>query len=836
MDGLADTLGLATWHWQSPASEADESHRPVHSLGPWPDLSTTGVDALALAARMATLDLLLTDRIEAATLAWALGKTVWWLAPSASEPDAQDATPSASPVADNTPLPQIRLHELPGALALWCPPRRHALRRLAPDDALAGIVEAINACQQGALDAARDHALQLLISHPQRPDAWRLLGLIGQTTGQLAWAERCHARVTQVAPAWPDGWKSLGLLRVELEQRDAAIDALTRALALAPHDGAVRGPLAQGHAQRGGPGDADIAITLYRDGLGHQPGETGWQLALADLLIGVGEPEAALSYLDACLRQLDASHAGHARALRLSARAHAERGDTDAAGACLRRCLERRPGDAQAAAALAGLYRQRGQTGRAREVLLQALPADDPALDAPVDRARRDLEAWLLLRLTDASLAPGDDRAVEAAQLLSRETRTERLDTALWCALFPLLDDATRAALRPVHPDVAGPAPERRALGNRRPRLVYVGSPTALLRHQDRLRSLFGRHDRSRFDVQVWHWSAPQDDGRVSTPAGLDAEDLGAGSDAELARQVLSLEPDALVDLDGDAAQARPGLWSRLPATLRLASFDRCGTPDPAPADTAALRQPWALTLACAGPADALQTSSPMRPRWRERLGLPAKAPVLACLAPPHALAPAQLDALFTLLQACPPAHLWLAPADAPQQAAIAQRAQVAGIDPTRLHHVDAEPSGHALRHGALMAGDLYLPLAPDWHDSALPDPLAQALAAAVPVLALGGAADPSGRVRALLQAADAVDALHPDLDAWQQAAQATLRQPRELLAARAEGIARHRSAALFQPAEIVRRLQDAWLPSTPKMPRTSAAPHPRRHAVHSPA
>lgn len=805
LDGLAERLQVCTWHWREPAPGLEGSAH-ARRLGRWPDLHAPGTDRLLLARRIATLDLLVTHHPEAATLAWALGKSVWWLASPAvpGDPHGVDALPPAHLGS----IPVVTLQDLPGALAAWAPPRRHALRRLSPDDALAGVVEAINACQQGALDAACEHALQLLISHPQRPDAWRLLGLIGQTTGRPDWAERCHARVTEVAPAWPDGWKSLGLLRVELDRRDPAIDALTRALALAPQDAAVRGPLARLHEQRR---DTDIAIALYREGLGHQPAETDWQLALGQLLVEAGEPEAALSYLDTCLRQLDAAHPGHARALRLSARAHAARGDTDAASACLRRCLARRPDDAQAAATLARLYRHAGLNTRSRELLRVALRAAPDEAVRSTDRAWLDLEAWWALRLSDPAVAPDDIQAVDAARVLAADPRAERPDTTLWCALAPLLDAETRAALRPVDagrsPDTADPAPERRALTSRRPRLAYVGSPTALLRHQDRLRALLARHDRSRLDVQVWHWSAPQDDGRVDTPAGLDAQDLGAGSDAELARQVLSLEPDALVDLDGDGCHARPGLWARLPGGLRLAAFDR--------REGVGLEhgEPWSITLACAGPADALQASSPLRARWRVRLGLPAKAPVLACLAPLEALSPSAFEPLFALLRACPPAHLWLAPADLSQRTALGERARSAGIAADRLHHLDAEPHAHALRRGALSAVDLYLQFAPDWHDGVLPDPLAQALAAAVPVQALGGEVDPCGRVRALLHAAGtARDVLHADATAWLQAALAALRQPRELLAQRQQAVAGHRSAALFQTAAVVQHLQDALL------------------------
>ncbi|MDP4299690.1 tetratricopeptide repeat protein [Leptothrix discophora] len=825
LDGLAGPLQICTWHWRDPVVDLDAPAR-ARRLGRWPDLGAPDTDRLLLARRMATLDLLLTDQPEAATLAWSLGKPVWWL-----PGDAAKAPPAAL-----GPLPQVSVQDLPGALAAWAPSRRHALRKLAPDDALAGVVEAITACQQGALDAARAHAIQLLISHPQRPDAWRLLGLIGQTTGMPAWAARCHARVTALAPAWPDGWKSLGLLQLELGQPDAALDSLERALALAPQDAAVRGPLAHLHEHRDG---VERAITLYRDGLGHQPGDTAWQLALAALLIRIGEPEGALSYLDACARQLPEDDAGHQRALRLSAQAHADRGDTDAAAACLRRCLEHHADDARAAADLAALYRKRGQIPRAREVLLQSLAAAEArAGDAgeaattwtDADRARRDLEAWMLLRLSDPARAPDDDCATACATLLAGAGPDACPDTALWCALGPLLDGPTLAGLRPSVRPVVMPTPERRALGSRRPRLAYVGSPAALARHQDRLRSLLARHDRSRLEVLIWHWSAPQDDGRVETPAGLDAEDLGAGSDAELARQILSLEPDALVDLDGDAWQARPGLWSRLPAGLRRAVFDRWKDPEMA-ASADVPGSAWPLALACAGPPDALQAGSALRPRWRERLDLPALAPVLACLAPLEAMSTADLDRLFALLRACAPAHLWLAPVDTAAREGLATRARAAGIEPSRLHAVEPARHAHALRHGGLMAADLYLQLAPDWHDGVLPDPLAQALAAAVPVLARGGRADPSGRVAALMRAADALEGLHEDVETWQQAALGLLRQPRELLGARQKGITRHRSAALFQAAAVVARLEASLLARPPGTAGSRAHELRRPHA-----
>lgn len=828
---------LAAWSRQADAEPAS----PHLDLGPWPGDPAPDADTatapgwLHCARQIALLDLLLTDDADAASLATALGKPVWRL---------EDDTPTSAALAS---WAQTQIGALHGAL-----------RNLPGADAQAAMTELIAACQRGHTAAARAGCVQLLISQPQRPDAWRLLGLLAQHDGDLAQARALFERVTDVTPAYPDGWRSLALLCLQQGERDAANHALARYMTLAPHDSATRHQLAQLYRQAG---LREQAIALYRAGLQHQPAEISCHLQLGTLLLDADEPEAAAAHFNQVLGGVDGDDPRHAETLRLLGMAASAQGDADAAAACYRQALPGLPMPASldTRLALARLYQRRGLHDRAWSLL-------EPCLASHPDDALLQLEAAALRRaLCDWSHTPDTTalRALATAFVTQSERSTEPSTTptavdshqlsadALW-HLCCQLDTGSLAPLlhqRPAHPPArtasAGRAP-RTASAPDRLRVAYAGSAAALHSHGTLLAALRDAHRQTSFQLHVYRWNAPADSGPSGTRPFHDGEGaldeidgiatLQGHSDSQIAARIQADQIDILIDLDGISPHARTGIWMRHPAGLQLAWLNQAGTQlppgfdarlsdrhsDGAPAaDPGPIEPPPGTSWLpdCHRSAIALPEllrlggrSVPTRAAQRAALGLPEKAPVLACLAPHASIDPATWSFWMRLMTACPPAVLWLAPGLAASRNALRQAATAAGIAAQRLHfRLETGPSEHTGTLMALSQADVYLqtPDASPCVDGS--DRLLDALCAGVPALCQAGDSHRARHSAALLLAAGLPEGLSADAASHQAQAMRLLRHPRELLAWRQKLNSAHHHAALFQPARLARKLEATW-------------------------
>jgi predicted O-linked N-acetylglucosamine transferase (SPINDLY family) len=798
--------------WSRPASQCLD-------LGPWPGDPAPNADPAAapgwlqVAQQIALLDLLLTDDADAASLATALGKPVWWL---------DDTAPTSAALTNWAAAQTGALHG--------------ALRNLPGADAQAAMLELIAACQRGHTTAARAACVQLLISHPQRPDAWRLLGVLAQQAGELTLAGDCFERVTDLAPQYPDGWRSLGSSRARQGETGRACTALQRCIDLAPHDDVARTELAQALTQTG---RRDEAIAIYRSGLQHQPAALDWHHRLGILLIEIEQPEAAADHFNQILASIDADHALHVPALQQLGRAMQAQGDVDAAAASYRSVMQAQPGHLEVACELSALYRQGRQTERAWALIepLAAAHPHDPLLALEAIVLRRALCDWR------AEPEPSHLRALAEAATTALDTQTllrlaEHLDDP---ALAPLL--AARAPNRKT----SAPPPAR-ARNKDRLRIGYAGSLAAVRSHGALLGALLEAHTRERFAVQVYQWN------RTSATPNSDSADadgvatldevitLQGGSDAEIAERLRADRIDILIDLDGLGPQARPGIWSHRPASLQLAWLNQAGTTlpagfdarlsdaasdgfidlsaatvgEPGPAATQApastLWLPDGLMGALPFPALQLQATSAHRRRLRTTLGLPDKAPVLVSLAPHVRIGPDTWAIWMRLMATCPPAVLWLQEGLRSAQDRLRQAAVAAGIAPQRLVFADASRAaacGPAAQ--AIAAADLCLQSTVQLPDADGNDPIIDALCAAVPVLCVAGTDHTRRRSAALLHAAGQDRGVSADLAAHEALAKHLLRTPRELFAWRNELIQAHRQAPLFDVRRLTRQLESAW-------------------------
>lgn len=167
-----------------------------------------------------------------------------------------------------------------------------------------------------------------------------------------------------------------GVAQFQREHYDEALPLLVEAYRTRP-DPATQRYLALTYYQLGQYAEAR---SLLVQALTAQPDDAELRTALVDVLLGLGEAQAALPEAE----RLAATTAGPAAALRLG-RSQAALGQTDAAISTLERALE--PSEPRLYQSitreLAPLYVQQGEPERARRLLEQAIALNPDSFDAP---------------------------------------------------------------------------------------------------------------------------------------------------------------------------------------------------------------------------------------------------------------------------------------------------------------------------------------------------------------------------------------------------------------------------------------------------------------------
>lgn len=552
-------------------------------------------------------------------------------------------------------------------------------------------------------------------------------------------------------------------------------------------------------------GRLDRAIVLYKLALRLAPGMLGVHFNLALALMRHEHPQQAIHHFDVLLNAPDQPEWLRQRARQGLAVALEQAGHTAAAAAEYRRLLEAEPNNFAVLRQLGTLYRDLGLLERALEAFDRCHAVWPAHVGIAVERARLKLaladwaavpDAAATQALANACLHPPQGMEPPAPHVFLQLPGSVPLATlhAMAHAHARHIEQAnglpTGGALPPLH----------RSREGRRLHLAYavhdiVGPSSAWLRE------LLDAHDRERYEVSLYTWSADAERTGRDLSEGL-AENLvnvHGWSDNAIAAALHQARVDVLLDPGSPALHSRPGLFARRPAPLRLAWLGdpvmaASGWFDALLSDAAQTLEepfPWSsplLTLpGCARLAGSPHVVEARVKATRPTLGLPLRAPVLACFAPATALSAPLFSIWMRQIGKVRGAVLWLGAHPRVVRERLSALAQAQGLPPQRLRFLDTTTTPVA---DALALVDLVLDTGRDEGAGVVQDSLAQD----VPVLTVSGTHALLRIGDSLLQGAACSSLVAADLPAYEARLAQLLRHPRELMACR-ERLQRQRQA-----------------------------------------
>lgn len=255
-------------------------------------------------------------------------------------------------------------------------------------------------------------------------------------------------------------------------------------------------------------------------------------------------------------------------------------------------------------------------------------------------------------------------------------------------------------------------------------------------------------HDRDRLEVIAFSFFPPSD-----TPLGQRIHaafdkfvDVTTMNDSAVVALSRSMGIDIAVDLKGDTADARPGLFSRRCAPIQVAYLGfpgtfACGGIDYVLADRIVvpdgedrhfsekvLRLPQ-----CYQPNDSQRRRVEQPETQREDHGLPDKAIVFCCLNSPYKILPDRFATWMAILKDVENSVLWLLEGTGDTTENLEEEAAAVGIDPERIIFAPNLPADEHMARYPL--ADLFLDTSPyNAHTTA-----SDALWAGVPLITLAG-------------------------------------------------------------------------------------------------
>ena len=405
------------------------------------------------------------------------------------------------------------------------------------------------------------------------------------------------------------------------------------------------------------------------------------------------------------------------------------------------------------------------------------------------------------------------------------ETNTELAPSPFACVALPIAVSpielrglADRYAARLVQGIT--PLPKRLPqAGGGRIRIGYLSADYHNHATAHLMLSMFGRHDRKRFEIHAYSLGA--DDGshyRKRIVADCDSfSDLMGLTDEEAAQRIRFDAIDILVDLKGYTGGARPWILAYRPAPIQVNYLGYPGTmgagfinyivADPVvlpPAEFSAYAEAPVLMPHTYQVNDREQ---PISPKTGDRAahGLPAQGFVFCCFNSPYKIEPTVFAVWMRLLRALPGSVLWLFAGDPLATKNLRQAATAAGVDPARLVFAPKmNKADHLARH---LHADLFLDtLFYNAHTTA-----SDALWAGVPVLTRMGTSF-AGRVAAsLLRAAGMTELIAASLPAYEALALELAKNPARLAALKQRLMETRLKVPLFDTGLFVRHLETAY-------------------------
>ena len=335
------------------------------------------------------------------------------------------------------------------------------------------------------------------------------------------------------------------------------------------------------------------------------------------------------------------------------------------------------------------------------------------------------------------------------------------------------------------------------------------------------LHSVFGLHDRGRFEVHAFSFGA--DDGSVYRDAIASSVDrfvdVYAMSDDAAARAIADCEIDVLVDLMGHTSGSRLGVLARRPAPVQAHYLGYPGTTGASYIDyfigdavvtPPALQNQFTERLvrvnACFMVTDGAEASD-LRRIARAEQKLPEDAFVFSNFSTASRIDRGSFELWMQILDAAPASVLWLARANPIVVETLRREARARGVDDARLIFAErvADKAAHLSRLGC---SDLALDTI-GWYNGH--STTADMLWAGVPVLTAPGATFASRVAASLVGAAgsrELVVETPEDYVASAVALAAERARTRRLHAALSDARA---SAPFFDTPQLVRDLESAF-------------------------
>lgn len=600
--------------------------------------------------------------------------------------------------------------------------------------------------------------------------------------GRAAEAEQLLRRQLAQSPEDVDALHYLGLLCHQSGRGAEACALMAKALERAPDIAFLHANYAEVLRAQG---ELDAAEVQARDALRLEPGHPNFLFNLATVLHARSRITDALEAAERAL----AARPDWVQALALAAELCAALERLDEAVEYGRRASALRPGDP---ALLIALMRYRGRACDWRE------------RDAEVAR--------LQAALTRVAAQPEEAAFAAVNPFVAYEYPLPRqLRHALTQAHCERVLHAAGAPLPPA------PAPARDKRG--RLRLGYVSADFHSHPTMHLMRSFFGLHDRSRFEVYAYSIGA--DDGSdyrrhaaATVDRFIDIRTEGARASAERMRRD---EIDILIDLKGFTHEARPEIFALRPAPLRVAWLGY-------PASTGRGLNDYAIVDRIVAPPehaadfgeqlvwmphsyqvnDSTQAIAAGIPA-RAALGLPERAFVYACFNQVYKIEPEAFRAWMRILERVPGSVLWLYASRSAARERLAREAAALGVDPARL--VFGETLDKPRHLARLAQADLFLDtFSINAHTSA-----SDALWAGLPLLTCPGEAFAARVGASLVSAAGLPQLACRDIGDYENTAVRLAQHPAELRAMRKTLAARER-LPLFDTARFVRDLERAYV------------------------
>lgn len=468
------------------------------------------------------------------------------------------------------------------------------------------LITAIGCLQAGDLDGAEAVCRVLLEAEPRHADAHHLLGVLEHRRGRHDAAIEAIGRAIELAPDRPHYRNNLGVALKAAGRLEEAAAAYLEALRLEPAYADARSNLG---VVLGLQGDPDRAAASFEAALRLAPGHADALFNYANLLRARGDLEGAVGLYGRAHR----SAPGRVDVLTNLGATFMEGGHAAEAGAAYRRAAELSPGSAASWANLGVALADEGRAGEAADCFAAAgrLSPGEPhwpirvAASCPgvfpdaeaIDRYRFGLEAVLDAHRGGVPLAPAAmaDSGVNPPFALAHHGRDDRALKAKFAALFR---DAFPARRHPVN---EGPA-----------RVGFVatrGREGIFLRCTG---GMIDRLDPGRFRVAVFGWGRGLDRLQPACAAGMRSSSRCRR--APPGRRIGSRRPGATCCTTGRSAATPPATSCRSPARPRCSAPPGGRTPPPASRRSA-------ITWPAPGPS--LPGGRPSIPRswcaWRAR-------------------------------------------------------------------------------------------------------------------------------------------------------------------------------------------------------------------------